>query len=127
MSRARRGGHPDPDVVECTAIGPLQGGEEQRVNLLIQPAKYRSLQSDEGSRAIFARTIEFFEGLGKKRVLEDFTRKAWYAEFVEFIGPERPIAEITGELLSQYRRHLLDRTKKGGGEKFNQIDNLDDD
>lgn len=64
------------------------------MNLLIQPAKYRSLQSDEGSRALFAKTIDFFERLGKKRVLEDFTRKAWYAEFVEFIGRERIFAKL---------------------------------
>jgi len=64
------------------------------MNFLIQPKKYKSLMSDEGSRAIMAKTIEFFEAMGKTRLLEDFNRKVWYKEFVDFIGREQIFAKM---------------------------------
>ncbi|MCK9275491.1 MAG: acyl-CoA/acyl-ACP dehydrogenase [Syntrophales bacterium] len=64
------------------------------MNFLIQPKKYRSLMADEGSRAIMNKTIEFFETMGKKRLLDDFHKKIWYKEFVEFIGRERIFAKL---------------------------------
>jgi acyl-CoA dehydrogenase len=64
------------------------------MNLLIQPRKYRGLQSDDGSRAIMAKTIEFFEKLGKRRVLDDYGKKVWYGDFVAFIGKERIFSKL---------------------------------
>ncbi|MFO7712756.1 MAG: acyl-CoA dehydrogenase family protein [Dehalococcoidia bacterium] len=64
------------------------------MNYLLQPRKYRSLMADPGSRAIMEKTISFFEKMGKKRLLDDYTRKVWYSEFVEFIGKERIFSKL---------------------------------
>jgi len=64
------------------------------MNLLIQPKKYKSLMADEGSRAIMGKTIDFFENMGKARLLDDYNKKVWYKEFVDFIGKERIFAKL---------------------------------
>ena len=40
------------------------------------------------------KTIHFFETMGKTRLLEDFNKKVWYKEFVDFIGKERIFAKM---------------------------------
>jgi len=64
------------------------------MNYLLQPKKYRSLMADEGSRAIMNKTIAFFEKMGKARILDDYAKKVWYREFVEFIGKEQVFAKL---------------------------------
>jgi acyl-CoA dehydrogenase len=64
------------------------------MNLLIQPKKYQGLMADAGSRAIMDKTIAFFEAMGKTRLLDDYNRKVWYREFVDFIGRERIFAKL---------------------------------
>jgi len=64
------------------------------MNYLLQPKKYKSLMADEGSRAIMKKTIAFFEKMGKARILDDYTKKVWYSEFVEFIGKEQIFAKL---------------------------------
>ena len=64
------------------------------MNHLLQPKKYKSLMADEGSRAIMNNTITFFEKMGKARILDDYTKKIWYREFVEFIGKEQIFAKL---------------------------------
>jgi acyl-CoA dehydrogenase len=64
------------------------------MNHFIQPKRYTSLMADEGSRAIMEKTIAFFETMGKSRLLEDYNRKVWYREFVDFIGRERIFAKL---------------------------------
>jgi acyl-CoA dehydrogenase len=64
------------------------------MNYLLQPKKYKSLMPDEGSRAIMNNTIAFFEKMGKARVLDDYSKKVWYSEFVEFIGKEQMFAKL---------------------------------
>lgn len=64
------------------------------MNFLIQPKKYKSLHADSGSRMIMEKTIAFFEGMGKKRLLDDYTKKVWYREFVDFIGRERIFSKL---------------------------------
>jgi acyl-CoA dehydrogenase len=64
------------------------------MNFLIQPKKYQSLMADEGSRAIMDKTVAFFEKMGKERLLEDYNKKAWYKEFVDFIGKEQIFAKL---------------------------------
>lgn len=59
------------------------------MNLLIQPKQYRSLMADEGSRAIMEKTIAFFENMGKERLLDDYNKKIWYREFIDFLARER--------------------------------------
>jgi acyl-CoA dehydrogenase len=64
------------------------------MNFLIQPKKYTSLMADEGSKAIMEKTIAFFENMGKERLLEDYNKKVWYREFVDFIGKEQIFAKL---------------------------------
>lgn len=64
------------------------------MNYLLQPKKYRGLMADPGSKAIMDKTITFFENMGKSRLLDDYTKKVWYSEFVEFIGRERIFAKL---------------------------------
>ncbi len=64
------------------------------MNFLIQPKKYKSLMADEGSRAIMDKTVAFFEKMGKERLLEDYNKKVWYKEFVDFIGKEQIFAKL---------------------------------
>jgi acyl-CoA dehydrogenase len=64
------------------------------MNYLLQPKKYRSLMADEGTRAIMEKTIAFFETMGKTRLTEDFNKKVWYREFVDFIGKEQIFAKL---------------------------------
>ena len=64
------------------------------MNFLLQPNKYKSLMADEGSRAIMDKTIKFFETMGKTRLLDDYNKKVWYREFVDFIGKEQIFAKL---------------------------------
>ena len=48
------------------------------------PEITESLQSDEGSRAIMKKTIDFFEHRGRQRLLSDFDKRVWYREFIDF-------------------------------------------
>ncbi|MEW6187254.1 MAG: acyl-CoA dehydrogenase family protein [Thermodesulfobacteriota bacterium] len=50
--------------------------------------------TDEGSKTIMTKTIRFFETMGKTRLLEDFNKKVWYREFVDFIGREQIFAKM---------------------------------
>ena len=58
------------------------------MNFLLQPKKYTGLMVDENSRTIMTKTIQFFETMGKIRLLEDYNKKVWYKEFVDFIKKE---------------------------------------
>ena len=64
------------------------------MNYLIQPKKYKSLMTDEGSRAIMEKTIQFFENMGKTKLCEDFNKKVWYREFIDFIARERIFSKL---------------------------------
>ncbi len=64
------------------------------MNFLLQPKKYRGLSLDTGSRAIMEKTVAFFETMGKTRLTEDFNKKVWYREFVDFIGQERIFSKL---------------------------------
>ncbi len=64
------------------------------MNFLIQPKKYKSLMADGGSRAVMEKTIDFFENMGKTQLLDDYNKKVWYKEFVDFIGKEQIFAKM---------------------------------
>jgi acyl-CoA dehydrogenase len=49
---------------------------------------------DEGSRKIAEKTVSFFEAMGKTKLTEDFNKKVWYREFVDFIGKEQIFAKL---------------------------------
>lgn len=64
------------------------------MNDLLQPKAYQSLSTDAGSLAIMNKTIAFFETFGKARLTEDFNKKVWYREFIDFIGKEQIFAKL---------------------------------
>jgi acyl-CoA dehydrogenase len=64
------------------------------MNFLLQPKKYKSLMADEGSRSIMNKTIRFFEAMGKTKLTEDFNQKAWYREFIDFLGQKQIFAKL---------------------------------
>ena len=64
------------------------------MNFLIQPKKYKSLMADDGSRAVMEKTVDFFENMGKTQLLDDYNKKIWYKEFVDFIGKEQIFAKL---------------------------------
>ncbi|MDQ5987116.1 MAG: acyl-CoA dehydrogenase [Syntrophus sp. SKADARSKE-3] len=64
------------------------------MNYLLQPKKYKGLMADEGSRAIAEKTVAFFETMGKTKLTEDFNKKVWYREFIDFLGKERIFAKL---------------------------------
>jgi acyl-CoA dehydrogenase len=64
------------------------------MNYFIQPKEFISLMTDAGSRVIMEKTIAFFEEMGKSRLLDDYNKKVWYREFVDFIGRERIFAKL---------------------------------
>jgi len=65
------------------------------MNFLMQPKKYKSLMADEGSQAILDKTVAFFETtMGKAKLLDDFNKKVWYREFVDFLGREQIFAKL---------------------------------
>lgn len=68
--------------------------EIEKMNYLLQPKKYKSLMSDAGSRVIMDKTIAFFEKLGKTKITDDFHKKVWYKEFIDFIAKEQIFAKL---------------------------------
>jgi len=68
--------------------------KEKDMNFLLQPKKYKSLMADKGSKAIMDKTIAFFEKMGKTRLLDDYNKKVWYREFVDFIGKEQIFSKL---------------------------------
>ena len=64
------------------------------MNFLLQPKKLKTLLSDAGSRSIMEKTVAFFETMGKTRLTEDFNKKVWYREFVDFIASERIFSKL---------------------------------
>ena len=77
------------------------------MNFLLQPKKYKSLMADEGSKAIMDKTIAFFEKMGKTRLLDDYNKKVWYREFVDFIGKEQIFAKLTGRDTSSHETDAI--------------------
>ena len=64
------------------------------MNFLLNPKDYKTLMKDEGSRAIMEKTIAFFEKMGKTKLLDDYNKKVWYREFVDFIKEERIFSKL---------------------------------
>ncbi|MFZ1036830.1 MAG: acyl-CoA dehydrogenase family protein [Smithella sp.] len=64
------------------------------MNYLLQPKKYQSLMADKGSKDIMDKTIAFFEKFGKTKLTEEFNKKVWYREFIDFIGKEQIFAKL---------------------------------
>jgi alkylation response protein AidB-like acyl-CoA dehydrogenase len=60
--------------------------------LLFNPNTYDPQQFDDETRRLLRATIDFFEGLGKKRILDDDLSAQWPADFVDFVKREKLFA-----------------------------------
>ncbi|BBY52653.1 acyl-CoA dehydrogenase [Mycolicibacterium arabiense] len=60
--------------------------------LLFDPHTYDPQEFDAETRRLLRATIDFFEGQGKKRILDDDLKAQWPAEFVEFVKREKLFA-----------------------------------
>ena len=60
--------------------------------LLFNPHHYDGSEFDAETRRLLRATIDFFEGQGKKRILDDDLRAQWPADFVEFVKREKLFA-----------------------------------
>jgi acyl-CoA dehydrogenase len=62
--------------------------------ILLNPSKHLQKHEDPRSREIMAKTIEFFEKKGKRKLLEDYYGRAWYDDFLEFVKDKRIFATM---------------------------------
>jgi acyl-CoA dehydrogenase len=65
---------------------------KQTDGLLFDPNTYDPQQFDAETRRLLRATIDFFEGQGKKRILDDDLKAQWPADFVEFVKREKLFA-----------------------------------
>ena len=64
----------------------------QTDGLLFDPNTYDPQQFDPETRRLLRATIDWFEGQGKKRILDDDLTAQWPAEFVDFVKREKLFA-----------------------------------
>jgi acyl-CoA dehydrogenase len=62
--------------------------------ILLNPKKYHRQISDERSREVMQKTIQFFENKGLAKLKEDFHERTWYADFIEFMKQEQILATM---------------------------------
>ena len=62
--------------------------------ILLNPKKYHRQTSDERSREVMQKTIQFFENRGLEKLKEDFHERTWYADFIEFMKQEKILATM---------------------------------
>jgi acyl-CoA dehydrogenase len=60
--------------------------------LLFDPNTYDPQEFDAQTRRLLRATIDFFEGQGKKRILDDDLKAHWPADFVDFVKREKLFA-----------------------------------
>ncbi|MGN9768625.1 acyl-CoA dehydrogenase [Micromonospora sp. SD12] len=57
-------------------------------SLLLDPHTYDPAHLDDTSRRLLRATVDWFEGRGKKALLDSYNRHEWYADFVDFAARE---------------------------------------
>ena len=62
--------------------------------ILLNPKTYSRENSDERSREVMQKTIQFFEDKGLEKLKEDFHERTWYADFIDFMGKEQILATM---------------------------------
>jgi acyl-CoA dehydrogenase len=71
---------------------PGRSAPARRDGLLFNPNTYDGGEFDTETRRLLRATIDFFEGQGKKRILDDDLLAQWPADFVEFVKREKLFA-----------------------------------
>ncbi len=62
--------------------------------ILLNPKKHTRKYTDEKSREIMVKTIEFFENKGLKKIKADWSRKVWNYDFVDFVRENKIFATL---------------------------------
>lgn len=62
--------------------------------ILLNPKRLERPYTDERSREIMTKTVEFFENKGLKKVKIDYHEKVWNYDFVEFLRKEKIFATL---------------------------------
>jgi acyl-CoA dehydrogenase len=62
--------------------------------ILLNPERFASRCTDARSRQIMAKTIEFFETKGLRRLKEDDRDRVWYRDLLDFLRQERVFATL---------------------------------
>ncbi|MGC4766826.1 acyl-CoA dehydrogenase family protein [Micromonospora sp. DT46] len=57
-------------------------------SLLLDPHSYDPTHLDDTSRRLLRATVDWFEGRGKKALLDSYDRHEWYADFLDFAAKE---------------------------------------
>ena len=60
--------------------------------MLFDPNTYDPPQFDDETRRLLRATIDWFEGQGKKRILDDDLAAQWPGDFVDFVKREKLFA-----------------------------------
>ena len=62
--------------------------------ILLNPKKHDRKYSDEKSREIMLKTLEFFEKKGLASIKEDDRKRVWYREYLDFIKENKIFATL---------------------------------
>jgi acyl-CoA dehydrogenase len=62
--------------------------------ILLDPKHLDRPYPDARSAEIMRETVGFFEAKGKRKLLDDYYARPWYADFLEFVGKERIFASM---------------------------------
>ena len=62
--------------------------------ILLNPHNLGHESDDERTRELMRETVEFFEAKGKRRLLEDYYDRTWYADFLEYAKDHRLLATM---------------------------------
>ena len=57
--------------------------------ILLNPKKHNRFYPDARSREVMAKTIDFFETKGKRKIKDDDHARTWYADFIDFQKREK--------------------------------------
>lgn len=56
--------------------------------LLLNPRTYDPAHFDDETRRLLRATVDFFEGRGKKALVDSYNDRTWYADFLDFAAKE---------------------------------------
>ena len=70
--------------------------------ILLNPKNYQRQISDDRSRELMQKTIQFFEDKGLDKLKEDFHERTWYADFIEFMAKNQ-VLRVTEGIEKEYR------------------------
>jgi acyl-CoA dehydrogenase len=62
--------------------------------ILTNPKSYRWPYPDPATAELVAKTIDFFETKGKRRLKEDDRNRVWYADFLDFVRENKAFARL---------------------------------